>query len=127
MITLDSLTLPDELIWIDEYAWQKVRVNEKLSLSGVRNVFENKLPSYSGRPITLTSDYAWIKKSDLNTLYSWAEILDKDMTLKLHDLSEYTVRFRHIEQPVIEAEQILNTAFISSDTYYNLAIKLEVK
>jgi hypothetical protein len=44
MITLDTLTLPNELIWMDEYAWYKTRSHEKLSLSGVRNVFESQLP-----------------------------------------------------------------------------------
>ena len=126
MITLDALQLPDEMIWIDEYSWSKVRISEKLSLSGVRNITENRLPSDSGRPITLTSDYAWIRKSYLDILFNWSEELNKEMVLILHNFATYNVRFRHIEYPVIEADQIVNTAFDDSNTYYNLVIKLEI-
>jgi len=126
MITLDALELPSELIWIDEYSWSKVRVNEKLSLSGVRNIAENKLPADSGRPVTLTSDYAWIKKSYLDILFNWSEELNKEMILIFHNFATYNVRFRHIEYPVIEATQVLNTAFHDNNTYYNLIIKLEI-
>jgi len=126
-ITLDSLTLPNELIWIDEYSWHKVRVNEKISLSGVRNVFESKLPSYSGRPITLESENSWLIKEDIDTLYSWTEELDKNMIITFHDVSSYTVRFRHSDQPVFEYEQVAVTAYSDANTLYKITIKLEFK
>jgi len=127
MITLDSLTLPDELVWIDEFSWNKIRSNEKLSLSGVRNIFESKLPSFSGRPISLYGEYAWMSRDNLITLHSWADELDKNMILTMHDSRTYNVKFRHVDLPVIEYEPVINTSYPDNDTLYNISIKLEVK
>ena len=126
-ITLDSLELPSELVWTDEYAWQRLRVEEKLSLTGVRHIFESILPTYSGRPITLSGTFSWAEKSDINTLYAWAEELDKEMSLTMHDGTVHAVRFRHIEMPVIEATLLVpDSAYPDDDTLYLLTLKLEI-
>ena len=125
-ISLDTLTLPDELIWIDEFYWNPIRVEEKFSLSGVRNISESLLPTNSGRPITLESDNSWIDRQDLITLHNWSRLKNYTMTLTLHDNSIYQVRFRHTEPPVIEYENLLNLAFVDDDTIYKLVLKLEV-
>lgn len=125
-ITLDTLTLPDELIWADEFNWNPIRTEQKITLSGVRNIFESKLNNDSGRPITLTSDDAWIDRQDIKTLFSWSKELNKIMLLTLHDDSEYTVRFRHLESPVIEYEPLVYVAYVDDDTIYKFTVKLEV-
>lgn len=125
-ITLNTLTLPDELIWIDEFNWNPIRSEQKITLSGVRHTFESKLVNESGRPITLTSDNAWIDRQDLITLFSMTKQSNNIMTLTLHDNSIYYVRFRHIEPPVVEYENLLNTAWTDDDTIYRLTIKLEI-
>lgn len=125
-ISLDTLTLPDELIWIDEFNWNPIRVEEKYSLSGIRNLSESLLPTDSGRPITLTSDNSWIDRQDLITLHNWSRLKNHTMVLTLHDDSTYNVRFKHNEAPVIEYENLLSTAYVDEDTIYKLTIKLEV-
>jgi len=126
MITLDDLELPDELIWLDEFNWNPIRTEQKITLSGVRNIFESKLNNDSGRPITLTSDDAWISRQDIKILFDWSKQLNKTMDLKLHDNSTYQVRFRHIESPVIEYEPLIYVAFVDDDTIYKFTIKLEI-
>ena len=125
MITLDGLQLPDELIWIDEFEFNKVRAHEKITLSGMRTLFQDTLISYAGRPITLSSQNSWIDKQDIQTIYSWAEELDKQMVLVLHDTRSFNVRFRYIDLPVFETELVLETAFHENETKYNITIKLE--
>lgn len=126
MITLDTVILPDELIWIDEFNWNPIRAEQKITLSGKRNLFESILENESGRPITLSSSDSWIDRQDLITLFNLTKIKDKIMTLILNDNSEYQVRFRHIDSPVIEYEALLNTAWADNDTIYVLTLKLEV-
>lgn len=126
MITLDGMELPEELIWTDEFSWNPVRVNEKISLSGIRNLSESLLPTESGRFITLMSDDAWLDRDDLKTLFSWTKSLSKTMTLVMHDDETYTVRFRHTDPPVLEYEPIIQSAFVDGNTLYRLNIKLEV-
>jgi hypothetical protein len=126
-ITLDSLELPSELVWTDEYSWQKVRVAEKLSLTGVRHIFESILPTESGRPITLTGSFGWIDKADVDTLYLWAQDLDKEMLLTMHDETTHNVRFRHIEMPVVEVVLLVpDSSYPTDDTLYVLTLKLEM-
>ena len=126
MITLDSLILPDELIWLDEFNWNPIRTEQKITLSGKRNLFESILANESGRPITLSSDNAWIDRQDLIELFALTKIKNQIMSLTLHDNSEYQVRFRHIESPVIVYEPLLNTAWTDSNTIYVLTLKLEI-
>lgn len=125
-IKLNNLELPEELVWIDEFAWNPIRMQEKVTLSGVRNIFESSLNSEAGRLITLTSDDAWIERQDLNTLFSWTKELNKIMEIIMHDDIVYNVRFRHLDPPVIEYEPIVNTAFVDNYTLYRLTIKLEI-
>lgn len=120
------MELPEELIWTDEFSWNPVRVNEKISLSGIRNLSESLLPTESGRFITLMGDDAWLNRNDLKTLFSWTKSLDKTMTLVMHDGDSYTVRFRHTDPPVLEYEPIIESAFVDGNTLYRLNIKLEV-
>lgn len=125
-IILDGMELPEELIWIDEFSWNPIRVNEKISLGGIRHITESLLPFESGRLVTLSSDDAWIERDDLKDLFSWSKELNKNMTLVMHDNTEYTVRFRHLDPPVLEYEPIIISAFVDGNAIYRLTIKLEV-
>jgi len=125
-ITLDTLTLPSELRWIDEYSWSAVKSNIKYSLQGRRKVAEYSVYNEAGRPITLVGEDSWITKSDLDTLLSWSEDTDKQMTLTFHDSSVKYVRFRFSDNPFIEVTPISPTAYPSASTVYRLTLKLEV-
>ena len=123
---LDTLTLPSELIWVDEFTWGKVQSKNKRTIQGRMIIQENDLPSECGRLITLQSDNAWIKRVDLQLLRSWTDELNKVMRLTLNNLLFYDVVFRRWDNPCIDAKSLISTAFPDSDTYYNLTLKLMV-
>lgn len=125
-LKLDSLVLPSELIWQDEMEWTTVRASTKRTVQGKNIIRENSVPSESGRPITLISDYAWISRSDVLTLQSWESVIGKQMALQMHDGRLYVVRFRHWDLPAMNAELVYPNAYPTSTTQYNLMLKLSV-
>lgn len=122
-IVLDSLTLPQDLAWVDEFQDTQVisKVNE--TLTGRKVVWERQR---EGRLITLsgTADQAWIERSDLITLYNMASVPEANYSLNFEG-TLYTVRFRNEEQPVIEATPLVGRPNHETGDYYNnLLIKL---
>ena len=121
-ITLDTVVLPDELVWADEYGWSQIKSKNQYTLQGKLVIEENMITK--GRPITLYSENAWIDRDDLNILHGMAQEFGKTMTLTMHDGKTYSVGFRHWEQPVIEAENLTGTPFQTDDVIYVLTLKL---
>lgn len=125
MITLDGITLPDGLVWVDRYDWTPVRQNINITLAGSLVIYESSVRS--GRPITLQGDETscWIKKSDLEALTALAQTPGRTMTLTINDTS-YTVRFRRDVTP-IEARQLFPIqadAETAETLYVLLAVRL---
>jgi hypothetical protein len=125
-MTLDTLALPDQLVWVDEYGWSDVKASKDYTLQGKLIVEQSVVSGSKGRPITLQSENAWMTRSDLNTLYAWAQEAGKEMTLTLHDSTLYNVCFRHWDAPVIEAENITGTPHRDADIEYILTLKLAI-
>ena len=125
-ITLDSLILDPEGRWTDEFEWAGIKARTVRTLRGKFIVSETILPSEKGRPLTLTGEDNWLSRNDLETLYSWAQVLDKHMSLSLNDGRVYTVRFRHWEPPVVTATMVNDTAFHSTETQYKITLKLAI-
>lgn len=126
-ITLDTVTLPHESMWVDKYQWTGVQGNVRYTIGGRMVVEMGTSVGNQGRPVTLGGGDAWIEKDDLDTLYTWAEDASKQMTLTLQDGTSYTVRFRHWDSPVIEAENLKNIANPSGSDYFILtSLKLVV-
>jgi len=125
-ITLDTLTLPDELLWIDEFDWSDVKSNNLYTLQGRLVVEESLILASKGRPITLSSTNAWLDRSDLKILFGWAQEIDKTMTLTMHDEEVFSVGFRHWDEPVLGIQNITQTPFRTDDVLYTLSLKLAV-
>ncbi len=125
-ITLDTLTLPDELLWLDEFDWSDVKSNSLYTLQGRLVIEESNILASKGRPITLVSENAWLDRSDLKILFGWAQEIDKEMTLTMHDDEVFTVGFRHWDSPVLEVQNITQTPFRTDDVLYALSLKLVV-
>ena len=120
-ITLDSLQLPDNLRWVDEYAWQPVEMSRGYTLGG-RLVVETAR-MLTGRPITLSDEHAWIRRADLEALSAMAAAGGVH-TLTLHDGRLFRVVWRYDEPPVIEAEPVADYADPEADDWYSLTLRL---
>ena len=122
-ISLDAISLPADLQWTDEFAWNPVAQNTDRSLSGAFLVQEAAL-TY-GRPITLEggAQGAWIERSVLQAVKALADVADSIMTLDYHGTS-YSVIFDRANQPV-SAEEVQRLADPqATHLYNNLIIRL---
>ena len=91
-ITLDAITLPDDLIWSNEYDWSNVTQDVKKTLTGALIIQESTQPK--GRPITLSGgvDHAWITKATLDLIKAKIDTVDLTMTLTING-TPYSVQF----------------------------------
>lgn len=121
-----ALTLPDDLLWVDEHAWTPAVVSVSYLLTGALLV-ESALRQ-KGRLITLqgAADMAWVTRQTLNTLYDWAaQPLTPDsgrMELTLVDARTFRVGFAP-EQP-IQAEPVLGFPAQSDADLYRITLRL---
>ncbi len=125
-MTLDGVDIAEELRWIDEFIWSPVEAAKEATLGAKLIITESVIAGNQGRPITLQSDHAWMKRSDIVLVQSLFHTLGLEMTLILNDLREFNVRFRHYEAPAMTAISLIDTAFPEDETQYNLNLKLVV-
>lgn len=122
-ITLDGISLPEDLLWSDEYLWSPVKQSVQLSLNG-KSIIQEAAQT-QGRPVTLEGDQesAWVTKATLEQLRAAEATPDYDMTLDYHGTS-LTVRFSRVNGNPIEARQIVGFANPQNDDVYSLRLRL---
>ncbi len=97
--TVTPIVFTDELIWVDEFAWNPVQQSKKRAVGGALIIQEKKYTD--GRPITLVGgDNVWESRSVVEALYNASIIENKQFTLTLHNGSQKTVMFEKEEQAV---------------------------
>lgn len=121
------VTLPDDLMWVDEYAWSPAVASVSYLLNGALMV--QSATKQAGRPITMSGavDMAWIPRSDIKTINDWAAIplgttLGRFL-LTLADARTFTVAFRHADTP-LEAEPVLGFPATADTDFYHLTLRL---
>lgn len=89
-----ALSLPQDLIWSDELTWSAVAQSKERGIWGTLIV--DAMARNGGQPITLTGEgnSAWIERSALLTLTTWARIPGQRFTLELRGQT-FTVIFDH--------------------------------
>lgn len=99
------LTLPDDLMWPDEFSWSAVQAQRSYSVAGALLI--DRGVKLAGRPITLQAgvDYAWATRSVALTLFSWVQQANPALTLSYRGTS-YPVDFDRAAQP-LEVTQVL--------------------
>lgn len=119
MITLDTLTLPDDLWWEDETDWTPVAQTVGYSTTG--SLLIDLATKLAGRPITLVGDEstAWITRSTALALMTLAADPGKVMTLVI-DLRSFQVMFSHENGKPIDTEPLVRISPPADDDYYIL-------
>ena len=121
-ITLGTLTLPDDLIWIDEFTWTPMAKSSQYSVEGAL-IIQNAL-KLAGRPITLSGDVsaAWIARGVVKDL--WALLSSATgLLLTLNDARTFNVTFAPGDNP-INAQPIVDYGTPDDADWYSLSIKL---
>jgi hypothetical protein len=127
LTTNEQLTLPDDLIWQDEYNWAPTVSSVSYTITGAMIV--QSAAKQAGRYISLVgpADMAWVTRATVETLHDWASVTLSDTDgryqLTLSDSRQFTVAFRHDDTPV-EAEPVLGIAAKSDQDFYRLTLRL---
>lgn len=130
MITLtkdtETLTLPQDLFWLDEFEWSPVSQAVEYSTSG--NLLVDIAVRQAGRSITLGGEgnSAWITRQDLQALSSWAKLPGQVFTLNLRG-EEFNVIFDHgpndQTKAIAQAAVVQFSDITSTDFYCNLVLR----
>lgn len=116
--TLDNITLPDGLVWEDEFDWTPVSQEKTVSLTGTLIIQE--AAALAGRPITLKGeDSCWTTRAIVQSLYALAQTADKEMTLTIAGTARTVVWSRGNEPPV-EAKPVFPLMEPGTDYTYIL-------
>jgi len=122
-ITLGSITLPEDIEWVDEYKWSPTVETNTYTLTG--SLVIETATRQAGRPITLSSgDSTWILRSGLKSLKTLADTAGSTMTLTLNDARTFHVAFRHVDAPAIDAKPITWVKDYTDTWPYTITIKL---
>lgn len=119
---LDNLTLPTDLIWIDEFDWTPVEQSKTYSITGALIIESGT--KQAGRPITLSGgkDYGVIGRADLKLLT--AKLTNNSpLVLTLNDARTFNVIFDHSKNP-IEAKPWIDYSDPIDADFYTLKISL---
>ena len=119
---LDTITLPDDLLWINEFEWNPVDQTTERSLTGALLVQELQL--IHGRPIVLSgSDEAgWVSRLTVKNLFALSKTASRTMTLTLPDNRQFSVIFDRSNGAPIEAQQVMPFAYPEDDCQYFLTL-----
>jgi hypothetical protein len=124
-----DIQLPQDLEWIDEFAWNKVQQDVSYTLTGSLVVQESLLQN--GRSITLQGkqDMGWITRDVCVELKTLADTPGAVMQLSYVEyttsgygnvLHEFNVMFRHIESPVIDISNVLGYDDFEPGAYFSV-------
>jgi hypothetical protein len=85
------LALPDDLLWRDEHDWRAVEQRQQYTITGALIV--EAAAKQAGRTITLegSDECAWIARSALGTLTTWAALAGQTFTLNLRGVNHTVV------------------------------------
>jgi len=111
-IWLDSLALPDGLLWVDEYAADAVTQTVRRRLSGALSIYPRG--NVAGRPITLQAgaDH-WMTRAQADALAALAVVPGAVYTLRFaarDGAPEFAVVFRHDDPPALELAPLVGYA-----------------
>ena len=122
------ISLPEDLVWVDEFRPWKVSQVFQHSLSGALIVQESA--KLAGRPITLQSgsDYGWASRAVVEALQALELVANGPvMTLSVpaHESANrtFSVRFRR-DAAAIEAAQIKPILPPAPTDWYSLILRL---
>lgn len=88
----DSLELPADMRWRDEFEWQALAQSQvQYSLGGSAIIQQGTM--LAGRPVTLGGEWIWLDRATLTTLAAWADVPELEMTLAHPDGRQLNVCF----------------------------------
>lgn len=118
---LDTLTLPADLLWSDEFDWSPIESAQEYAVTGALVV--DTATRLAGRPITLEAadDRAWIRRETLQALHALTTPADRQMLLTIAGTAR-SVIWRPGAEP-ISARPIFPLANPAADLAYVVTLR----
>lgn len=123
-ITLNGITLPPDLNWVDRFSTQPLVSTRRRTLSGDQIIYHQGL--VAGQQITLvaTQDTGWIQYSVVQSLKSLHDgSPELDFVLSFHG-ETHQCRFRYDEPPALQLAPLRYRQTYAADDYFIGTIKL---
>lgn len=120
MTSLASIALPDDIIWLDEFDFDRTLQSVSRSAGGRHIVQYGAL--YSGRPITLKCH--WLNKTALDALIALRDTAGSQMALIMPDARAFNVMFRSHESGAISAPPVIDYPTYSASDLFDVTLKL---
>ena len=119
----NTLSLPDDLLWVDEHAWTPAVTATAYLITGALLI--QSAIRQAGRPVTLVSppDMAWVTRAAVKQLHEWASTPGKTFELLLQDGRRFTVAFRHGDG-ALEAEAVMGFSAFKAGEFYRVTVRL---
>ena len=121
---LDDITLPDDLLWINEFDWNPVAQSTERSLTGALLVQEGQLSH--GRSVVLSGngEAGWVSRLTVKSLYALSKAANKTMSLTLPDGRQFSVIFDRANGSGVETRQLMPFAYPDDDDLYLVTLRL---
>lgn len=124
-IQLGNVTLPGDLVWVDEFTWTPMEQARSYTLDG--GLIVEEAERRAGRPITLQGgeDQAWVTRAVVEWLYALARVPSPagGLVLVLADARVFHVVFRQAET-AIEATPIVPVSPPAPGDWYRVTLRL---
>lgn len=90
----DTIVLPPDLLWSDEFAWSPVSQGTERSVTGALLI--DVSTRQDGMPITLTGTerHAWMQRPEVQALRAWIALPEQVFTLTINGQA-FAVLFDH--------------------------------
>jgi len=121
---LGTVTLPDDLLWTNEFEWTPVEQSIEYTLPG--SMIVETGVKQAGRPIILAGadDHGWVTRQTVIDLQALEADPDLEMTLTLPDARELTVIFDRTNGLPVEARPLLPMEDHVAGDFYILTLRL---
>lgn len=115
-----------DMQWVDEFDWSKVAQTAPVyTLTGAQDIQQGI--KKAGRPITLSGEWVWHQRGDLQTLRDWTDTPELTMTLTHYDGRQFSVMWRLHEKAMSVKPVIYQTPETDGDPYTAALNFIEVK
>jgi len=124
-----SVSLPNDLMWVDEHDWTPPAGLATYALDG--SFIVEVVARLGGRPITLEAtdkSMAWITRAVLEQLYLWSQTPEKLFTLQFTyptDTRSFVVGFRVQDTSPIKAVPVKGFPGPDVSDYFNVTLNLQ--
>lgn len=121
---LNSIELPEDMIWVNEFEFTPIEQNRSRSITGAQIIQEQQ--KFYGQPITLVAgpDYAWVRYLDIEGLIFLRNQIGLKMDFTHTDGRQFKVMFDHSSGRPVDPKRVSEYGPRDDDTMHSLTLRL---